>query len=90
MMEYVLSVGIPQMSVFEPLLWKKYQTVIVFADDFEVQKIGAELNGAALTLTKHKTEAALVSGRKIMEKMVVTVKDSKMQSNKTVWISRNK
>ena len=37
-----------------------------------IQNVGAWLIEAGLTLSAYKTEAALISGRKIVEKMEVT------------------
>ena len=42
-----------------------------------IQKVGAWLDEAGLTLTAHKMEPVLISDRKIVERMEVTVGDTK-------------
>ena len=49
-----------------------------------IRNVGAWLDEAGLTLAAHKTEAVLISGRKIVEKMVVIVGESKIESKRAI------
>ena len=47
-----------------------------------IRNIGAWLDEAGLTLAAHKTEAVLISGRKTVEKMDVTVGGTRIESKR--------
>ena len=49
-----------------------------------VQKVRAWLDEVGLTLTAHKTDAIFTSGRKLVEKMQVTVKGTRIESKRTI------
>ena len=61
--------GVPQGSVLEPLLWN-----IMYDGVLRLQ----------LTLTAHKTEAVLISGRKIVEAMKVAVGGTRIESKRAL------
>ena len=42
------------------------------------------MDEAILTLAAHKTETVLISGRKIVEKMEVTVEGTRIESKKAI------
>ena len=48
------------------------------------QYVGAWLDEADLTLATHKTKAALISGRKIVEKMEMTVGGKRIESKRAI------
>ena len=49
-----------------------------------IRNVGAWLDEAGLTLAAHKTEAVLISGRKIVEKMIVTFGESRIESKRAI------
>ena len=49
-----------------------------------IQKVGAWLDEAGLTFDAHKTETVLISGRRIVERMQVTVGDTKAVSKRAI------
>ena len=49
-----------------------------------IRNVGAGLDEAGLTVAEHKTEAVLIGGRKIVEKMEVTVEWSKIESKRAI------
>ena len=49
-----------------------------------IRNVGAWLDEAGLTLAAHKTKAVLISGRKIVVKMEVTVGASTIESNRAI------
>ena len=48
------------------------------------RNVGAWLDDTSLTLAAHRTEAILISGRNIVEKMEVTVGDIRIESNRAI------
>ena len=95
--EYVITTGVPQGSVLEPLL--RNITIVGFADviaivsvaktvreiaNTAIRNVGAWLHEAGLTLAAHQTEDVLINCRKIVEKMEVTVAGTKIESKRAI------